>query len=241
MSKYIDIMGLKALVKEINKDIKTHTHDEYITKNYIDQVKTSLDERIKKLEAKEHVTQPNFTYKINMVASNQAASVVTTGTYPDLIITFNIPQGTGSGGTDTPTDTGTPRMWYGWIPYDENGTAGFNTPEQINSGMTKTIIQYGIDAGGLKETNPQGWVSKQELGTVQDCTFLCCIVPVNSNIVAYYDVAGAKRAFDALPEEAYPYQANGVAITEPIDGVYYKVYGCYLTSGSLQYLWICEE
>ena len=35
---------------------------------------------------------PNFTFAINMIASGQPASVTTTGTYPNLSITFNIPQ-----------------------------------------------------------------------------------------------------------------------------------------------------
>ena len=35
---------------------------------------------------------PNFTFAINMIPSDQPASVSTTGTYPNLSITFNIPQ-----------------------------------------------------------------------------------------------------------------------------------------------------
>ena len=35
---------------------------------------------------------PNFTFAINMIASGQPASVTTTGTYPNLSITFNIPK-----------------------------------------------------------------------------------------------------------------------------------------------------
>ena len=43
---------------------------------------------------------PNFTFAINMIASNETAYVTTTGTYPNLVITFNIPQGTGSSGSE---------------------------------------------------------------------------------------------------------------------------------------------
>ena len=44
---------------------------------------------------------PNFTFAVNMIASNQEANVITTGSYPDLVITFNIPQGTeGTGSTN---------------------------------------------------------------------------------------------------------------------------------------------
>lgn len=41
---------------------------------------------------------PNFTFAINMIAANSAPSVVTSGTYPDLVFTFNIPQGAGGTG-----------------------------------------------------------------------------------------------------------------------------------------------
>ena len=37
---------------------------------------------------------PNFTFAINMIASAQPPSVSTSGTYPNLLITFNIPQNT---------------------------------------------------------------------------------------------------------------------------------------------------
>ena len=43
---------------------------------------------------------PNFTFAINMITSDQPASVSTTGTYPNLLITFNIPQN--SGGSSEP-------------------------------------------------------------------------------------------------------------------------------------------
>ena len=48
---------------------------------------------------------PNFTFAINMIASDQPASVTTTGTYPNLSITFNIPQNA-SGGSEPETQVG---------------------------------------------------------------------------------------------------------------------------------------
>ena len=233
MGKLIDINGLKTVMGKVNEDIKTkadaeHVHDEYAKKSEV-------------------TAQPNFTYAINMIASDQQPSVTTTGTYPDLVITFNIPQGTGidsggsDGGNDGPADTGTPRMWYGWIPYDENGTAGFSTLEEIGTGMTKTVIQCGIDNGSLTEDDPHGFDSKLGLGTVPASAFICCIVPVNSNIVSYYDNAGEKIKFSTLDPEVYICPAEGLEITDPIDGVYYKIYGFMSTAGMLQYLWICKE
>ena len=237
MAKFIDINGLKTIIAKVYTDIKSKAD-----KSYVDQSITNLniDQKANKNEVP---AQANFTYQINMVASDQQPSVETTGTYPDLVITFNIPQGAGgsTGGSDKPVDTGTPRMWYGWIPYDESGTAGFNTPEQIGSGMSKEIIQFGLNAGGLVESDPKGFASKLELGTVQADTFLCCIVPVASNIVAYYDNAGARVRWSTLSEDDYPFAAEGTIISAPINGVNYKIYGCYLTVGGLQYLWIVEE
>ena len=227
--------------------------------NYDD---TALDQRVKDLEAIDHTqfltehqdlseyakktevpAQPNFTYQINMVASDQQPSVTTTGTYPNLVITFNIPQGAGggTGGNDGPVDTGIPRMWYGWIPFDESGTTGFSTPEEIGTGMTKTVIQFGLDNRSLTEEDPHGFDSKLELGSVPENAFICCIVPIASNVVSYYDNAGAKVKFSTLDPEAYICPAEGLEITNPIDGVYYKIYGFMSTAGMLQYLWICEE
>ena len=239
MGKLIDINGLKSVVGKINEDINTkanvvHTHDEYLTQHQ------DLSEYAKKTEVP---AQPNFTYKINIVASNQQPSVITTGTYPNLIITFNIPQGTGesSGGSDKPVDTGTPRMWYGWIPYDETGAAGFSTPEEIGTGMTKTVIQFGLDNGSLTETDPKGFSSKIGLGTVPADAFICCIAPVASNIVSYFDNAGEKLHFGTLNPEVYFCPAEGLEITNPIDGVYYKIYGFMTSGGGLRYIWIEEQ
>ena len=209
-------------------------HSQFLTEHQ------DLSEYAKKTEVP---AQPNFTYQINMVASDQQPSVTTTGIYPDLIITFNIPQGAGgsTGGSDKPVDTGTPRMWYGWIPFDESGTAGFSTPEEIGTGMTKTVIQFGLDNRSLTEENPHGFDSKLELGSVPENAFICCIVPIASNVVSYYDNAGAKVKFSTLDPGVYVCPAEGLEITNPIDGVYYKIYGFMSTSGMLQYLWICEE
>lgn len=239
MGKLIDINGLKTVMGKVNEDIKTkadadHVHDEYLTEHQ------DLSEYAKKTEV---TAQPNFTYAINMVAADQAASVTTTGTYPDLVITFNIPQGTGgsTGGNDGPVDTGTPRMWYGWIPYDEAGVAGFSTPEEIGTGMTKTVIQWGIDNGSLIEDDPHGFDAKQELGSVPENAFVCCIAPVASNIVCYLDNSGAKLNFSTLDPEVYICPAEGLEITNPIDGVYYKIYGFMTTTGVMRSLWIEEQ
>lgn len=237
MAKFIDINGLKTIIAKVYTDIKSKAD-----KSYVDQSITNLniDQKANKNEVP---AQANFTYQINMVASDQQPSVETTGTYPDLIITFNIPQGVGegTGGSDKPVDTGTPRMWYGWIPYDESGVAGYSTPEEIGTGMTKTVIQFGLDNGTLTENDPHGFDSKLELGSVPENAFICCIVPVASNVVSYYDNAGAKVRFSTLDPEDYPCSAEGLEITDPIDGVYYKIYGFMTILGALRAIWIEEK
>ena len=237
MAKFIDINGLKTVIAKVYTDIKSKAD-----KSYVDQSITNLniDQKANKDEIPE---QPNFTYKINIVASNQQPSVITTGIYPNLIITFNIPQGTGesSGGSDKPVDTGVPRMWYGWIPFDETGATGFSTEEEIGAGMTKTVIQYGLNNGSLTETDPKGFSSKIALGTVPADAFICCIAPVASNVVSYFDNAGEKLHFGTLNPDVYFFPVEGLEITNPIDGVYYKLYGFMASGGGLRYIWIEEQ
>ena len=249
MAKLIDINGFKATIKKVYEDIKAKAD-----KSYVDQSITNLniDQKANKDEVP---AQANFTYQINMVASDQQPSVITTGTYPNLIITFNIPQGTGgsTGGSTGPADTGTPRMWYGWIPFDQEsfdieeagGTVetktGFTTEEEIGAGMTKTVIQYGLNNGSLTETDPKGFSSKIALGTVPASAFICCIAPVASNIVSYFDNSGEKLHFGTLNPDVYFFPAEGLEITNPIDGVYYKIYGFMTSGGGLRYIWIEEQ
>ena len=237
MAKFIDINGLKTIIAKVYTDIKSKAD-----KSYVDQSITNLniDQKANKNEVP---AQANFTYQINMVASDQQPSVETTGTYPDLIITFNIPQGTGegTGGSDKPVDTGTPRMWYGWIPFDESGAAGFSTEQEIGAGMTKSVIQFGLDNGSLTETDPKGFSSKIALGTVPADAFICCIAPVASNVVSYFDNAGEKLHFGTLNPDVYFFPVEGLEITNPIDGVYYKLYGFMASGGGLRYIWIEEQ
>lgn len=250
MSKLISVSGLKAVIAKIFEDIKVKAD-----KSYVDDSITNLniDQKANKDEVP---AQPNFTYAINIIEAGAEPSVETTGTYPDLIITFNIPQGTGggtTGGSDKPADTGTPRMWYGWIPYDQASydieeaggivetKTGFTTPEEIGAGMTKTVIQYGLDNGSLIEDDPHGFDSKQSLGSVPENAFICCIVPVASNIVSYLDNAGEKLHFGTLDPGVYICPAEGLEITNPIDGVYYKIYGFMSTTGCLRAIWINEK
>ena len=132
-------------------------------------------------------------------------------------------------------------MWYGWIPFDETGATGFSTEEEIGAGMTKTVIQYGLNNGSLTETVPKGFSSKIALGTVPADAFICCIAPVASNVVSYFDNAGEKLHFGTLNPDVYFFPVEGLEITNPIDGVYYKLYGFMASGGGLRYIWIEEQ
>lgn len=235
MAKFIDINGLKTVIAKVYTDIKSKAD-----KSYVDQSITNLniDQKANKDEVP---AQPNFTYQINMVASDQQPSVTTTGTYPDLVITFNIPEGAGggTGGSDTPVDTGTPRMWYGSIPYDESGAAGFNVEEQIGTGVTKEVIQFGINAGTFIEADPQV-LGKTRINGVLGGDYLCVIVPANSNYVATIDDGfGGKTSF-ATYGGTDNFNVNGETLTNQIDGVSYKIYGVSIPTDGFYDIYVDE-
>lgn len=200
MAKLIDINGFKATIKKVYEDIKAKAD-----KSYVDQSITNLniDQKANKNEVP---AQANFTYQINMVASDQQPSVETSGTYPDLIITFNIPQGQGTGegtgGSDKPVDTGTPRMWIGYMYWDESGAAGVNTVEAISDGMTKADIDKCVARGGLKEMDPQTFdeyaCGKTE--QLDDGVYICCIYPEASNFDVLIMVDQSNKTFKHFSE-----------------------------------------
>lgn len=180
--------------------------------------------------------QPNFTYKINMIASDQEPSVVTTGEYPNLVITFNIPQGTSGGDTPVDPDADAPKMWIGWLPYDEAGLVGFNTPEQLGSAMSMKEIQFGLDMGCLIEMSPQA-LGRYEMplaptnnpdSQLGGYGFFCCIYPrTNNYLVTVDDGLGGKDTITSLDDSVYFNKADNVEITNPINEVFYNVTGAY--------------
>ena len=231
MGKLIDINGLKTVMGKVNEDIKTkadtnHVHDEYAKKTEV-------------------TAQPNFTYAINMIASDQQPSVTTTGTYPDLVITFNIPQGTGTGsggndgGNDGPADTGTPRMWIGYMYYDETGATGFDSPDGINENMTKAEIDKAVTRGGLKEMDPQTF-DEYACGRTENIPdggcYICCIYPEASNFDVLIMVDQSNKTFKHFSEinsedgsTGYQLCQQGTKIGQ-INGVSYCQSGAYIAT-----------
>ena len=85
---------------------------------------------------------PNFTFAINMIASGQPASVTTTGTYPNLSITFNIPK----------------------------NASGSNGPEVGSIDSNKNITLNGLPAGTytLKYEDDDGVMSSFDIITTME-------------------------------------------------------------------------
>ena len=203
-----------------------------------------LSEYAKKTEVP---AQPNFTYQINMVASDQQPSVTTTGTYPNLVITFNIPQGAGggTGGNDGPVDTGTPRMWIGYMYYDETGATGFNSPDGINENMTKAEIDKAVTRGGLKEMDPQT-IDKYACGNTENLpdggAYVCCIYPKACNYdvqIMTNTIAETYERFGDINSEdgstGYQLCQQGIELVNQIDGVTYCQSGGYIVSDGMKY------
>lgn len=231
-------------LKQRVENLEGIDHSQFLTEHQ------DLSEYAKKVEVP---AQPNFTYQINMVASDQQPSVTTTGTYPDLIITFNIPQGTGegTGGSDKPVDTGTPRMWIGYMYYDETGATGFNGPDGVNENMTKDVIDKSVARGGLKEMDPQTF-DKYACGRTENIPdggcYICCVYPKASNYEVQMmtnQVAETYERFDAINSEdgstGYMFCQQGTELVNQINGVTYCQSGAYIMAdGMKQYLRVIQ-
>lgn len=172
--------------------------------------------------------QPNYQYQINMIEEGAQASVEITGVYPDLVVVLNIPKAGGTS-SDEPVVDEQPKMWIGWIPFDQdaydNGTEptmGYSEPDHVNENMTGDIIQFGLDAGTLAELKVQT-LTKYEVGISPEAAFVCCIYPKDKNyVVTIDDGIGGKIPFI---EENWQVPQNGIELINPIDDVVYCMSG----------------
>ena len=235
-------------------DLTNYTTKTYISTNYYSKVQIdslldnvssgSID--LTNYATKPYVTNyvstmlPNYNYTINMIGANETPSVTKTGTYPNFTFTFNIPRGTSSSGEVDPPSveepTGEPRMWVGWIPYDATGRAGFNTPEQIGAGMTKSVIQFGLDNRSLIEMDPTT-LGKTSTGIVAEAGFICVIYPASSNYTVSLDNGiGGKIQFEDNVTGLF--SQNGLSITQQINGISYRVSGTYATISGERFIYV---
>ena len=175
---------------------------------------------------------PNFDIKVSMLSAGSQPTATITGTYPNLTINLGIPYSasTSGGGIEEPV---TEKMWYGTVPYDESGAAGFNSADQLGTGVNQQFINWGLDAGTLIETTPQALGEVQaNVKTAGD--YMCVIIPANSNYeVTIDDGFGGKTSF-ATYGGTGNFNINGETITNQINGVSYKIYGvCVNTPGPI--------
>ena len=170
--------------------------------------------------------QPNFTFAINMIASTEQPSVVTTGVYPNLVITFNIPQGTTSSGGDDPV-VAEKAIYYGRLSIAEVG----GKVVQYDA-ITDIMIKNGVN---ITKITPQtlGKTSLGKESTTAEGDYVVVAVPKNEGYVVTRDNGfGGKAIFDK--EDA---GANG-DYTVVIDGNEYALYGQILISPSEIFIYI---
>ena len=166
--------------------------------------------------------QPNFAYQINMIAADQSPSVKTTGVYPNLVITFNIPQS--AGGVETPAQE---YMYYGRITLEEAGGSVIQYSD-ITADMIKT-------AANVTKTEP-GTLGKTSLGYETDTAmgdYLIIAVPTSKGYTVTQDNGiGGKTEFNTDTSGA-----NGeVKLT--IDGFQYDIYGEILLAPAETFIYI---
>ena len=157
--------------------------------------------------------QPNFTFAINMIASTEQPSVTTTGVYPNLVITFNIPQGTTSSGGDEPI-VAEKAIYYGRLSIAEVG----GKVVQYDA-ITDEMIKNGTN---ITKMTPQtlGKTSLGKESTTAEGDYAIIVVPDNEGYVVTQDNGfGGKVIFNKQIAGA-----NGeVKLT--IDGNQYAIYG----------------
>ena len=170
--------------------------------------------------------QPNFTFAINMIASTEQPSVTTTGVYPNLVITFNIPQGTTSSGGDEPV-VAEKAIYYGRLSIAEVGGKVVQY-----SAITDTMIKNGAN---ITKMTPQtlGKTSLGKESTTAEGDYVVVAVPKNEGYVVTQDNGiGGKAIFNK--EDA---GANG-DYTVVIDGNEYALYGQILVSPAEIFIYI---
>lgn len=170
--------------------------------------------------------QPNFTFEINMIASTEQPSVTTTGVYPNLVITFNIPQGTTSSGGNEPI-VAEKAIYYGRLSIAEVG----GRVVQYDA-ITDTMIKNGAN---ITKITPQtlGKTSMGKESTTAEGDYIVVAVPNNEGYVVTQDNGlGGKAIFNKQVAGA-----NG-DVTLTIDGNEYAIYGEILIAPAETFIYI---
>ena len=216
-------------------------HDQFLTEH----------QDISHLATKAEIpAQPNFEYKVEMIAAGEEAKFEVSGVFPNLVITLKLPM-CGGGGANVPEVVDAP-MYYGFIPFDQAafdngtvGTMGFSTPEEIGPDMDMRVIQFGLDYGTLKAVDAEH-LGRVEVRDVELASYLCIIAPKSKNIKAWLDNGvGDKLTFSSINSDdgstGYLYCQDGITLNNKINGTDYVLYGAYITSEGLYYLHIEQQ
>lgn len=219
-----DNKTVSGAINELNKKIE-NTSENIDLSDYA--LKSEIPTRVSQLQNDSNfAVQPNFTFAINMIASTEQPSVTTTGVYPNLVITFNIPQGTTSSGGDEPV-VAEKAIYYGRLSIAEVG----GKVVQYDA-ITDTMIKNGAN---ITKITPQtlGKTSLGKESTTAEGDYVVVAVPKNEGYVVTKDNGiGGKVSF--YGEVA---AANGDVILT-IDGNEYALYGEILLSPMEMFIYI---
>ena len=231
-----DINMLEKIEKEVEFDAKAYV-DEQIAAiehpEYDDsEVRALIDNKADKSEI---IEKPNFQFEVEMVENGVDPVIEQVGEYPNIKFIFKLP-------LCFPVAT-SGKLWFGYIPYDETGEYGFCEPDHVNENMTYDIIRFGIEDGGLREreSDDPSMLGKFELRNVPDLAYVCVIMPAESGLVAYMDDGiGGKCTFADFDRES-GFAQDGCVLINEIDGIQYKLYGFYVTTGGGNFTGYIDE
>ena len=222
-----DNKTISGAINELNEKVENSSVNidlsDYALKSEIPTVPTKVSQLT---NDSNFAVQPNFTFAINMIASTEQPSVTTTGVYPNLVITFNIPQGTTSSGGDDPV-VAEKAIYYGRLSIAEVG----GKIVQYDA-ITDEMIKNGTN---ITKITPQtlGKTSLGKESTTAKGDYVVVAVPKNEGYVVTQDNGfGGKAIFNK--EDA---GANGDVILN-IDGNEYAIYGEILISPAETFIYI---
>ena len=218
MADYYDKTSIDSLL--LQKANTSHTHVKTDIRDLSIPTKTS-----QLTNDSNFAVKPNFTFKITMIGADDTPSVTTTGTYPNLIVTFNIPQG-------IPTPEAHPYIYYGRISAVEANIPPIKQYNELTADMIK-------NASAMNSVEPQV-LGKTSCGLQADTLegdYILVAVPVARNYVVTKDNGiGGKVSFNEDDSAG----ANG-QYTLNIDGIDYALYGEMLLAPGQMFIYVDEQ
>ena len=171
-----------------------------------------------------NAVNPNFTIgTVTTLGPNESATVTLSGTYPNLILNFGIPRGSGQ-----TVDT-TEYMYYGRLPVEDVGGRVIQYNE-----ITEAMILKGVEDGKLNKSTPST-LKKKSLGLASTTSmgdYQIVIVPASKNYTVTKDNGlGGKATFN---EETSG--ANGIDII--INTIACKLYGEILIAQGETFIYV---